>query len=479
MNNRNILQRRVIAAAWMVAVLVVLCAGGLAGAEQSAIQVKLDKLLRHKDVYPWKLSVLAVDLDSGRRIFASRESRPLVPASNMKLVVTAAALSRWGSEYEFETVLARRGRDLVLIGSGDPGLGDAALQIKYGQDPTSVFRDWARKLKEAGVTEVGDIIVDDMIFDRQFVHPDWPKDQLNRTYTPMVGGLNLWENMVRVRKYNRDSDGKLGALAEPAISYRPKNKQVAAKYRQVDVGGGEGMGKNETGGVNIHLGMADPGIFFGSVFKAVLAKEGVAVCGDVRRERVVNDRRQLDEQVQIVAKSSTKLRDIIGRANKLSRALFVECLIKALGANQGEQGSWESGAKAVGEFLTEEVGVFPEQFVIADGSGLSQDNRLSPEVLVSVLEYMARRGDIEVFRESLSISGRDGTLRKRLKNSALRGRVFAKTGYIDGARSLSGYLRSKRGKWIAFSILMNKVPNGHGGRVRQLQRDICELLVNY
>ena len=464
--------------------LAVLLAGSVAFGQDAKLQAKLDKLLRHKDVYPWKVSVLAVEAKTGRPIFASRESRALIPASNMKLVVTAAALSRWGADYEFGTLLARRGNDIVVIGSGDPGFAEPALQVKYGQDPTSVFREWAKIVKKAGLSKAGDIIIDDSVFDGQFVHPHWPKKQLNRWYTPPVGGLNLWENSVGVCKISRGS-GKLRLLVEPGLNYRPKSKRAPLGHRQVSISGGPEDGKNRAGGIVVRSDKpgatmaADPGVFFGSVFRAVLGKEGVSVSGQVVRQKLSDAEGKLDEQVVILARAGTKLTDIIERANRHSRALFAECLLKRLGSDGRGSGSWEKGSAAVGRFLAEQTGAKTEEFVIADGSGLSRKNRLSPTVLVVVLKYMAARPDAAAFRQSLAIWGWKGTLRTRSNKSVLARRVFAKTGYIRGVRSLSGYVRSTKGKLIAFSILMNEVPDGKGWRAKQLQQDICELLVDY
>lgn len=463
----------------IIFLLGTMASGGLG--QQAKLQSKLDTLLRNKDINPWQVSVLAVDLNSGQILMASRANRPLIPASNMKLVVTAAAVSRWGMAHDFTTLLARQGNDLVLIGSGDPGFGDPALQVTRDEDPTSVFRRWAGKVKQAGITKVGDIIVHDTVFDQQFIHPNWPKDQLNESYTAAVGGLNLWENMIWVRNMSRDSAGRLSLLVEPSVDYRPASKKVPAAYRQVMVSGGPKAGGNYAGGVQVGSGKtgstpADPGIFFGSVFRAVLEAQSVNVGGAVLRRSVTDNKGQLAKDVVILDSNITKLSDIVFRANKLSRALSAECLIKALGHAESGRGSWSNGAKAVGRFLTERAGAKAGEFVIDDGSGLSRGNRLSPAVLVGVLRYMANRPDAKAFRDTLSISGSDGTLRNRLNNSALKGRVFAKTGYISQVYNLSGYIRNKQGHWIGFSILMNKVDKGP--RARQLQQDICMLLVD-
>ena len=443
------------------------------------IQARLDTILRHPDVYPWKVSVKAVDLSTGRTIFASRSTRALIPASNMKLLVTAAAVDRWGANHEFVTYLARRGNDVVLIGSGDPCFADPALQVKYNQDPTSIFRNWAQTLKRAGISRVANVIVDDTIFDQKFIHPDWPKNQLNRSYTPPVGGLNLWENLASVKKHGKTSDGDLKLLVQPWVSYFPKDKQPPESFRQIWVSGGPKASNRYAGGVNSSTGVDDPGIFFGSVFKSVLVSQGISVRGEVQRQSVTNDHRQLNPDVVVLDQASTKLTDIIGRANKLSRALCAETLLKCLGATPGQQGSWASGISAIHEFLRGVSLRDLNQFAMYDGSGLSRKNRVSPALVVDVLEHMHKSNNAQAFRESLAIWGRDGTLRKRPNNSPLAGRVLAKTGYIKGARSLSGYVHTKKGKWIAFSIIMNEVPDGTGGRNWQLRSDICNLLVNY
>ncbi|MCK4850281.1 MAG: D-alanyl-D-alanine carboxypeptidase/D-alanyl-D-alanine-endopeptidase [Phycisphaerae bacterium] len=466
--------------------LAVLLAGGAAFGQDAKLQAKLDKLLKNREVYPWKVSVLAVEVKTGRPIFASRETRPLIPASNMKLVVTAAALSRWGADYEFSTLLARRGKDIVVIGSGDPGFADPLRSVKYGRDPTSVFREWARILKNAGLSKAGDIIIDDSIFDDAFVHPDWTKDQLREKYTPPSGGLNLWENWVWVYKHSRDSQKNLKLQVGPAAANEKESKQVPLAHRRVSISGGPKAARQRAGGLAVPPGQkgwvkpADPGVFFGSVFRAVLANEGISVSGQVVRQKLSDAEGKLDKQVVILARAGTKLTSIIRRTNVFSRALYAECLIKRLGKDASGAGNWKNGAAAVGRFLTgKEVGARPEEFTIADGSGLSRNNLLSPTALVAVLKYMAKHPDAETFRNSLAVWGQSGTLKWRSSKSVLAGRVFAKTGTINGVRSLSGYLRTKRGKLIAFSILLNEVPRKKGQRAWKLREDICRLLVNY
>jgi serine-type D-Ala-D-Ala carboxypeptidase/endopeptidase (penicillin-binding protein 4) len=113
-----------------------------------------------------------------------------------------------------------------------------------------------------------------------------------------------------------------------------------------------------------------------------------------------------------------------------------------------------------------------------DGSGLSKENRLTAQAVTDLLAVMyARHGD--AFVETLSVAGQDGTLAKRMKNTSAEGRVFGKTGYIAGTSTLSGYVRTKSGRMIAFSCLMNDVASGDLWKAHQAQDKLCARLADY
>jgi D-alanyl-D-alanine carboxypeptidase/D-alanyl-D-alanine-endopeptidase (penicillin-binding protein 4) len=118
------------------------------------------------------------------------------PASNLKLVTTSAALDKLGSDFKFRTLLLKHNDDLVLIGDGDPSLGDAELLRKSGWDVTTVFKNWADQLRKANLTAFKRVVIDDSIFDDQFAHRNWPADQLHKRYVAQIAGLNLNGNCV-------------------------------------------------------------------------------------------------------------------------------------------------------------------------------------------------------------------------------------------------------------------------------------------
>src|SRR5205807_2120820 len=135
-------------------------------------------------------------------LFRHNSDIPLMPASNLKLVTTSAALEKLGADFKFRTVLARRGDDLILIGDGDPSFGDGEALRRVGWEITTVYRQWIDLLKKQNVTSIGSVYIDDSIFDLTFYHPNWdPKERL-KDYRAEVAGmclnLNLLDFYVRV-----------------------------------------------------------------------------------------------------------------------------------------------------------------------------------------------------------------------------------------------------------------------------------------
>jgi D-alanyl-D-alanine carboxypeptidase/D-alanyl-D-alanine-endopeptidase (penicillin-binding protein 4) len=156
--------------------------------------------------------------------------------------------------------------------------------------------------------------------------------------------------------------------------------------------------------------------------------------------------------------------------------LYAESLCKRMGfAATNQAGSWLSGTTAMGEFL-KSCGVGDDQFHFDDGCGLSKENSISAESFVRVLarEFAGKNG--QVFRDSLSVSGADGTLKDRFRNSPLVGRVFGKSGYVNYVSTLSGYVNTTDGSWYAFSIMFNDVPFKTNNTAKELQEKIVNAI---
>lgn len=449
----------------------------------AALKSRLDGLLDSHNDPKVKVSARVVDLTSGVAVYEQNADTPLMPASNMKLMVISAAIDQLGRDYEFVTSLSIRGRDLVVIGSGDPSFGDDKLSAEKGVAVTSVFHDWAAKLKAAGVKQVsGNIVIDDAIFDRQFVHPNWPDDQFQAWYEAPIGGLNLCDNCV-------DVVVRPGPAGKPAaLSLSPGNTFIQL-INQTTSGGKQSVSARRKRGTDsiIASGSAsrqtslgpitvgDPGMFFGSVLKTTLAAKGIKVNGTVVREKVKRGPDQLPEGGHVVALYKAPIAGALQRAGRNSLGMMAEGLMKAIGAHAKGVGSWATGREALAKFFTK-AGVSPGQFTIDDGSGLSRGNKLSAKAATQVLTYMYRApgGAFDTLRKSLATPGNDGTLKKRLRGPLTKDRVFAKTGYINGVRTLAGYVQTTSGRWLAFAVFFNG--SGRTRPLTQIQDKTCEVL---
>lgn len=446
-------------------------------------QSHLDRLLIDTASKRCQFGGCVIELPSGRVIYERSSTTPLMPASNMKLIVIAAAIDQLGKSYQFQTTLAVSDKDLVIIGGGDPVLGDDRIAAARTQTITAVLHQWADKLAAAGVKRIpGDIVIDDSLFDQQFVHPNWPADQYETWYEAPVGALNFNSNCVNVEVARGKTKPDVG-LSPANTAIRLDNKAVMGGKQSIVVKRDARTdvirvtGEVTRGSTLGPISVRDPGLFTGSVFKTVLAARGIPVNGNVVRKRIRQADGTLPASCHVIAIQKTPIADALARAGKDSLGMVAEALIKLLGSRGREQGSWSTGRAAVGAFL-KKTGVPEEQFKIDEGSGLSRNNRLTPVAAVRVLQYMftAGNGSFELLRDSLATSGIDGTLDKRLRGPDTRGRIFAKTGYIKGVRTLAGYVQTQKGQWLAFAFFYNQA---NTSKMKNAQDSACQALVNF
>ncbi len=451
-----------------------------------ALRNRLDQALSVPDQPKSVLGAKVIDLHDGRVLYERKPGVPLIPASNMKLIVMAAVIDQLGTDHRYKTLLAIREGDLIVIGDGDPTFGDERLSGDRGEPITAVFHRWAARLKDAGVRQIpGDVVVDDSIFDRHFVHDNWPANQYQAWYEAPIGGLNFDSNCVSVVVSPNGPTRPATISMVPGNTYmqienktgRGSNrKAVVHRKRDSDtlVVSGTAKSKATLGDVTIR----DPGLYFGSVLKTVLAAKQIKVHGKVVRTRVRLPDGGVPDDCHVIAIHQSPIADALERAGKNSLGMAAEGLIKTLGARRSGTGTWPDGIKAVEAFLGR-VGVSRGQFKIDDGSGLSRENRLSADATVRVLAHMFRTGGnaFELFRDSLAVAGVDGTLRNRMKTRDVKGRVFGKTGFINGVRTPAGYVHTESDHWLAFAFFYNQaratIP------MRQAQDRACRTLVSW
>jgi D-alanyl-D-alanine carboxypeptidase/D-alanyl-D-alanine-endopeptidase (penicillin-binding protein 4) len=408
------------------------------------------------------------EADSGE-IYQHEAKTLLLPASNLKLTTTSAALDRFGADFNFQTSLYLHNDDLVLVGDGDPSFGDAEYLKRVGWKPTTVFENWAAQLKKLNVKSIHNVIVDDSIFDQQFFHPHWPARQADHWYEAEVAGMNMQANCVTVLIQPGASKDLVQYGLVPSTHYVTVENTCITGHNDVQLGRKPGTndlmlhGEAPPGAVSsFQQTIHDPPMYAGTILAETMAASGIPVKGQITRISGTQSQRQAEPKAwRIVGIHETPLAVALARANKDSINLYAECLCKRLGfAASHQTGSWENGTAAVAAFLNK-AGVPSSEFHLDDGSGLSKQNHITPSAITRVLVHDFFIPSHDAFVNSLAVSGVDGTLEDRFRNTDLLRRVFGKSGYVEGVSCLSGYLRTKDNQWYAFSILMNHI-SSHG-----------------
>ena len=416
--------------------------------------------------------VWAVDvrsLDTGERLFELNSGKLMMPASNMKVVTLATAAENLGWDYRFTTTLETSAPiengalmgDLVIRGTGDP-----TLNTRQGRG-AAVLAEWAGILRAADIQEIrGRIIGDDQAFDDEGLGDGWSWDYLQFGYAAPVGALQFNEDVapLTIAPGPRPGDPAVVSLA-PGSGLEVVNRAMTAGEetseaidfrRQLFRPTLEITGAIPAGSIPVtrNVTVVNPTIYFAQSVKDAFVAAGIRVTGEAADldDIAVHDG---PERRALGSTSSPPLREIATVLMKVSQNLYAETLVKALGASAGEVGTTAAGRRLMRKTLTA-WGIPEDAYVISDGSGLSRSNYVSAEMITAILARMYRDPrHRDEFAATLPIAGKDGTIASRMRRTLAEGNATAKTGSIANVRSLSGYVRTKDGETLVFSIIAN------------------------
>lgn len=439
-----------------------------------------------------KVGVSVRDLETGAEVVDVGADTPLKPASNLKLLTSGTALVVLGPDFAFKTELVIDGADggerLFIRGSGDPALADPALLERMTDRLTveALLERLAGAVKKAGITRLSEVVVDDRVFDREWIHPTWPKDQLEKWYCAPICGLNFHTNVLSVYP----SPSPDGAGRPPSIQLEPslpwldiENKAqtvVAGKNSAWVARASDGNRFTLYGDVKqptrqpIEITLSDVPTVTGQLFAAELVRQGVTVgaASGLSREAAIKSVRMIGIGEKYAGRTvgvvSTHMTDILARCNGDSHNLYAEALIKRVGREvTGEPGSWTNGSSVVRMTIGQASKLGPKfaaSTVVVDGSGLSKENRVTPATFTRWLDEMLKDKRIGAeFVGSLATADEKGNLRRRFQDAKLTCELAGKTGTIAGVRCLSGYLTEPRsGRRVAFSIMINDINEAKG-----------------
>ncbi|MDX2213104.1 MAG: D-alanyl-D-alanine carboxypeptidase/D-alanyl-D-alanine-endopeptidase [Oculatellaceae cyanobacterium bins.114] len=332
--------------------------------------------------------ILVQRLDTGETLFAQEAQRFFIPASNTKLLTTAAVLERLGANFQIRTsvyqVPSQTGMIARVVGRGDPSLTEVQLQ------------QLAQQLRQRGITRLDRLIVDDHYFKGELINSTWEWSDTQTDYGAPANSLILNQN----------------AVGERAV--------------------------------------ANPTQYFLQRFQRILNTTQITVAGTA-----IAPTPSVTPEPELAAVLSQPLSTLLIETNQNSNNLYAEALLRSLGTvTNPNEDSLASGIAAI-ETTLSRLGVDPQSIDLADGSGLSRHNQVTPEALVQTLRGMARSPNATVFRNSLAIAGVRGTLQNRFRDTPVQDRLQGKTGALSGVAALSGYLDPPNYPPLAFSILLN------------------------
>lgn len=440
---------------------------------------RIDTMIESPPVDRFHIGVLAVDAESGDTLYAHNHRRKFIPASNQKVLVTAAALSLLGPEHRFTTGLWAVGErrdsvlhgDLVLVPSGDP-----TISRRYGTSGTAEIERLVDEVSATGIRRVsGSLFIDGSAWDSTTVTPTWEVEDLRFRYGATGSVFAIDEGEIEVVVEGAPEVGwpaRVRWSPGPKDYIRPRvrtdsagtRRSVRPTYlpesRRVVFEGVIGVNQIDT----LVIAQRDPAGIAVATLSNALTRSGIEIEDGVRSlwhggipigEHCFSGSIPTCAAASLVAeRRSPPLIEIAGDILAPSQNWMTEQLIRSLGASHGERGDWSEGIGVMESWLIEDVGLDSADFSSRDGSGMSFYNLVTPGALVRVLQEMRTTPWANEYRLAMAEPGEeDSTLENRLPE--LEGRVFAKTGTISNVNSLSGYLVREDGSEIVFAILTN------------------------
>ncbi len=450
-------------------------AGDICAGELGA---KVDAIANRAEFSRSRWGILIQPLSSTATLYSRDAAKYFIPASNVKLLTTAAALQKLGADFRIKTsVYSGENGSLYVAGRGDPSIAEAQL------------KSLAQQLKQRGISQVNQLIGDDSYFQGNAVNPNWEWEDAQAGYGAPINSLIFNQNAIELLLSPQALGQPLKVtFAEPkltnqwqilnnSVTVAQNESEFIAVGREFDRSAIRVSGQLRVGAASepAYVAVVNPTNHFMQQFQQVLAAEGIPV----KQALVSSNFPNYNQELATV--ESPPLAQLVKETNRESNNLYAEVLLRLLGKATGkmtvpqtvtgkmpvpqedltgkmplpQEDTSEIGLKELKTVLTQ-LGVNPNSYKLADGSGLSRHNLISPEALVQTLRLMANSPAASVYRASLPVAGESGTLKNRLNTTPNRVILQAKTGTLSGVSALSGYIEVPNYEPLVFSIIVNQ-----------------------
>ena len=453
--------------------IIISTIAGLASAQEAI------KSLMESEILSQAVVSVCAFKGNGSRILDINSAQMLVPASNMKLISTGAALHHLGPDFRYETSICHDGEivdstlngNIYIIGGGDPTLGSIdsiAVPVE------KVFAQWTEMIKKAGISQIkGKIIGDGSHFDSMIEAPTWLVEDIGTYYGAGTTGLMFYENM---QSFSVSAGPAVGEPINISPSY-PDAPWMEFRYNCTTGEQGTGdrlfMFTSElapvaeirgTFGVDRKSKRLDcsnkfPEYTCAHYFNKYLEDNGIISdgAGDFR----LNKDWERHGDITTLGKTlSPELSRIVFETNHISNNVYAETLLRTLGREMTGSARYDSSCTAISKVLSDMGIDLSRGFRIKDGSGLSRQNYISSDFLCRFLLKMMDSPHFELFVESLPSPGGNGSMlyNMRKEPNEVKARIKVKSGSMNGVRCYSGYIiptDGSREDVIIFSLMVN------------------------
>jgi len=445
---------------------------------------------KDKDLQTAIWSFYAYNLNSSKTIIDFNSNKALVPASTLKVLTTATAYEVLDKSFQFKTDLKYSGfidnngilqGDIIISSDGDPTIGCSYFGNRVNVD--NIFQNFYNSLIKLGIKEInGNIIGDASLWGYMLQPSGYLWEDIGNHFGAGASSLNYKENKL---KLSFKSGNRIGDKAElinsdshplsiewinnvtTAASNTGDNVYIfgAPFQNQRVINGTMPAGRSS---FDVFASDPDPALRFASDFKNYLLSKNIKVSGKELSLYIKSETKTLN-----IYTHKSPILDLIARfVNQRSNNLSAESLLRAIGTKFGNSNYQESADFVINYWKTKNINI--EGIVLKDGSGLSRTNQLSTRFLVDVLTYIYNSEYYEVFKSSLALAGKSGTLQNAFKNTSAENNFIGKTGSMGGIRSYAGYINNKSGEPICFAFIVN----GHTLKTAEIRKKMETLIIS-
>jgi len=440
---------------------------GQASAVSADLFSSPEKLIKEKfGNAVWSASV--IDCDSGKTIFSESPDRNMIPASTLKILVTAAALDRFGPDYRIKTSLYLHKGVLYIRGGGDPSIGSS--YIKNARSMRQTFSLWLKAVKKLNIRKLKAVMADETYFDPS-LPGSWGWEDVGNYYAAPPSALSAGDNIYRVVFRPGKKNGEPAAVLRTEVQGYSSVEALPMRFINEVTTASPGTGDNVyihglppmwnailrgtvPAGVSefkVKGAVPDPALYVARSFSKYLKENKIKVLRPAGKAATPK------KAVTVVVTEGSEMKDIISATNKQSFNLYAELLLRLLAAKDGRRADEYGGIAEVKKYLNGQ-GVDASELKITDASGLSRLNLVKAQAMAGLLCSVEKKDYFMVYRESLAgpaDSDAKGHIRTFGRGYFSPDTLRIKSGSVNGVRAYTGYLVTGKGTRTAFSFMLN------------------------